>query len=655
MSDEILDYCNKHQIKCIFLDFFGTIIKRNCAPEEVKILWSKMLASELNYTVDEERLVFLRKKSEQAVISRAEAGEFNYAELCDEIFRRIVDLDNDFKRKYNATEFYRAAHSIEMQAELTSQRYIKKTINLINQAYARGIHVNIISDFYLGQAELKAFLKKEEILKKIDYIFVSSDCKTSKHLGGLYEYACKQLGFNATQCVMVGDNLKSDVHNAETFGIKGFWLNQSECKSSREQLEASINQIAKSNVSGILGYSNYCFLLYLYTERLYKNLVREGVKDIYFLSREGEFLKKLFDLYICKRFNKEIHTHYLYVSRKATYPATLKRLDEERFGLLRKFSHLSIADFLENIGMADSADRLNIEQAELEKPITDFFNSPDFQKLCERKDFQKLYETSRIKYNSLFKRYCEQEGIQIERMVAIADVGWNGTMQDNICKALGGINCIGLYIGLMNTAYLSEQSKKKGLIFSETPQDSKDLELWKYDHVFLERILWASHGATDHYEENKKNFVSPVFKEYTSESENYQMMKPVQDEILRKFKELDDIIRQSYYCAENLYKEFLGIHIRMLFVINNQQLELQRKMIKGQMQNFGHLVTAGNSIAATFSKTRILKKVWSNLRLFKNTEIIFRILLNYNKKTAIKLIYRFHYLVLKKRENKYGR
>ena len=67
---------------------------------------------------------------------------------------------------------------------------------------------------------------------------------------------------------MAGDNLKSDVHNAEAFGIKGFLLNQSEGKRSREQLESSIEEIAKSNVSGTLGYSNYCFLLYLYIEPL---------------------------------------------------------------------------------------------------------------------------------------------------------------------------------------------------------------------------------------------------------------------------------------------------------------------------------------------------------------------------------------------------
>ena len=156
-------------------------------------------------------------------------------------------------------------------------------------------------------------------------------------------------------------------------------------------------------------------------------------------------------------------------------------------------------------------------------------------------------------------------------------------MQDNICKALGGLNCIGLYIGLINKSIFSSNSRKKGLIFSETPEDSCDLDLWKYDHVFLERILWASHGATDHYEEWENNIVFPVIKDYPSEAENYEFIKPIQDEILKKFDELDSLFLQSCYSAENFYKEFLDRHLRMLFIVNNQQLELQRKMAHCKM------------------------------------------------------------------------
>lgn len=650
MINEILDYCEKNKIEYIFLDFFGTIVQRNCAPEEVKNLWAKKLALELNYSINEELLLLLRKKSEQAVSSRTKSGEFNYFELLDEIYRRIIELDSCFELKYNAKEFFDISYNVEMQAELNSQSYIQETIELINKAYSKKIHLSIISDFYLGKNELRIFLNKDNIREKIDHIFVSSDCRTSKYLGGLYEYTCKKIGVDVQKCIMIGDNRRSDVKNAESYGIKGFLLNNSEGESQRKSLDTAIERMSKTNVTGSLAYSNYCFLLYLYIERLYKSLIQDEIQDIYFLSREGEFLKKLFDAYLNKRQNKKIHTHYLYVSRKATYPATLKPLAEENFELLRKLPELSLVDFLENIGMSFAALELEIEVSEMEKPISNFFDSLVFHALCERKDFQELYESSRLQYNNLFKMYCKQEELVTDHTVAVADVGWNGTMQDNIYNALSEFDCIGYYIGLINSAYSSPQRKKRGLIFSENPKDSTDIALWTYDHVFLERILWASHGATDHYEQKENNLVYPVFKDYLNEVENYNLIKPIQQEILNKFERLDDIFGDTCYCAENFYETFLAQHLHMLFVVNNEQLELQRKMLEGQMQNFGHISTAGDSIGTTFSIKRILMKVWSNFRVLKNTEIIFRILLNYNQKFAIKLLYKFHYLRIRRRD-----
>lgn len=55
--------------------------------------------------------------------------------------------------------------------------------------------------------------------------------------------------------------------------------------------------------------------------------------------------------------------------------------------------------------------------------------------MCRRR-FQRIYEESRSNYISLFRKYCKQEGILPSHKIAIADVGWNGTMQDNILKAL---------------------------------------------------------------------------------------------------------------------------------------------------------------------------------------------------------------------------
>ena len=648
MTNEILAYCERNDIKYLLLDFFGTIVQRDCTPEEVKRSWSKKLAQGLRYAVDEGTLFLLRKKSEQAVISRADAGEFGYSELVDEIYRRIVNLAPAFQRQYSSQKFYEIAHLAEIQAEQGSQQYIEQTIQLIYGAHSRGIHINIVSDFYLGHTELRRFLSKDDIDKKIENIFVSSDCKSSKCQGNLYEYVCRHLDTTACKCIMVGDNLQSDVRNAESYGIKGFLLKQKSDPDQKSILHTTINNIAKRNNRGVLGYSNYCFMLYLYAERLYKTLLSNGVEDIYFLSREGEFLKKLFDLYLAKRSTYTIRTHYLYVSRKATYPATLRALNEEDFHLLRKFPAISLRDFFENIGMAFAIKQLEITPADSEKVIPNFFDSEVFHRLCARKDFQELYDTSRACYNSLFKQYCKQEGLLGDTHIALADVGWNGTMQDNIVCALDLKTCLGVYIGLGNSAYFSEVNKKIGLLFSDIPLESPEFKLWKYDHTFLERLFSASHGATDCYEKHSAGAITPVLKEYVGEVENYRLVKPIQDEILKKVEQLDALMEASCYCAEDFYCEFLNRHLHMLFRINNKQLDLQRVLIQGQTQNFGYFSTAEQSIGNTFSKKEIFKKAWKRLRVVKNTEIMFRILLNYNHRWLIKIIYFFYFIKLQK-------
>ncbi len=648
MLNEVLQYSSEKTIKCLFLDFFGTVVQRNCDPEEIKYLWAKRLAFNLNFLIDENRLLILRKKSEQAVIKRSENGEFNFLELSTEIYSRLISLIPEFKNKYNVEEFYSLSHKIEIGSEYDSQNYIGETIELINICHSNGIRINIISDFYLSKDDIEIFLKKDDIYKKIDNIFVSCDHRISKRNGELYNYACKQLGFSASQCIMVGDNPISDIKNAESFGIKGFLMNTCDGINQRKNIKNKIVSISKKNLKGEGRYTNYCFLLYLYIERLYKILIFEGITDIFFLSREGEFLKKLFDLYLKNRNDKNIRTHYLYVSRKSTYPATLKNLDEEKFDLLRKFKAISVEDFLDNIGMSSALNELNLNKYDTTSPIIDFFNSKEFLELIAREDFQKLYESSRIKYNTLFKKYCLQTGFVSNNIIAIADVGWAGTMQDNICKALNGIDCVGLYVGLVNGAVQNSNSRKKGLVFSETPLDSKDLKIWKYDSAFLERVLWASHDATDHYEVLDDNTVVPVFKNYSSETNNYKLISPLQNEIFKKFDELDNVLIKSCFTCENFYDDFLKIHIRMLFLLNNKQLEFQRKMIDGQMQNFGHIDSAGKTIGTTFSIKRIFKKIWNNLCVLKNCEIIFRILLNYNQKFLIRLMYFFYYQKIKK-------
>lgn len=63
---------------------------------------------------------------------------------------------------------------------------------------------------------------------------------------------------------------------------------------------------------------NFAFTYFAFIEKSYTKLLKDDVKPVFFLSREGKFLKTLFDLYhdrnrYCN--NQKIESSYLLVSR----------------------------------------------------------------------------------------------------------------------------------------------------------------------------------------------------------------------------------------------------------------------------------------------------------------------------------------------------
>ena len=122
--------------------------------------------------------------------------------------------------------------------------------------------------------------------------------------------------------------------------------------------------------------------------------------------------------------------------------------------------------------------------------------------------------------------------------------------------------------------------------------------------------------------------------------------------IYDKFLLIDKLLKSSPYLAEDFYETFRELHIKTLFNVNSQQLKLQKQMIDNQMQNFGQIRSAKESLNQSFGVKQILRKMFSKLYLFKNTEIVFRILQRYNLNIFIKIIYKFKSISLCKKYKK---
>lgn len=70
--------------------------------------------------------------------------------------------------------------------------------------------------------------------------------------------------------------------------------------------EAVLENIFKDQES----LSNYAFSLSLFMSEISQAAIRDGITDLFFLAREGQYLKKLFEEYQRISGRTSVHLHY---------------------------------------------------------------------------------------------------------------------------------------------------------------------------------------------------------------------------------------------------------------------------------------------------------------------------------------------------------
>lgn len=321
--------------------------------------------------------------------------------------------------------------------------------------------------------------------------------------------------------------------------------------------------------------SNYAFPLYLFTDRLYQSLVESNTKDVLFMSREGQFLKKLFDRYIVLRKEnnmetKDIHTYYFYGSRNSIMCASLQDIDKENFEFLFRFFNLmSAKSFMFSIGFSKE----QIEKVEkllgkrINKTHLNFKHSKIYKELITNQGFLSIYNKNRLEQAKAFNEYLNSFNIDYKKDgLTFVDIGYHGTMQDLIFKFLGGkINITGYFI--KNRSKSTNNNKKIGLLSDVVNKSLFGQRINKYDAYNYEQILRADHGRCSGYE-LKNNKPTPIInQDYGDEKTYTDLVKKVQDSIFNKFEKIFNLNNSSqlnidevcvlgyYYYVKNKNKE----------------------------------------------------------------------------------------------------
>jgi HAD superfamily hydrolase (TIGR01549 family) len=502
-------------VRYFCFDYFDTLVVREIEPEYTKQLAARLHSQLLNNRIPPESLHALRQELEREICTQSQAagGELEfYLHTFAPLYRTLLQQAlGDIPPLDDEALFTRQILSIETVVERAVQQPCEEAVQVLLWLREQGMATVLISDFYLPGPWFHVMVEGMGIRKFFDHIYISADHGVAKSSGRLYQKVCADLGCPPEQMLMIGDNLGSDVTRPDDLGMQALYLLNPRQKTlyrhwQPEMLGEStrLRQRFSEAVSTEGVFKEISTTLWYFTRKLLETLQEQQVQDVVFFSKEGEFLKKLFDrmqddLFGCR----VIRSHYLLVSRKATFLASLRPLAEEDFSrLFAYYRDISPRDFLLSLNFEDSLARSLCAEIGIayEARVPDLAESAEFRSLLAADFFQRIYEERRRQQRRNFLVYLDSLGIAYaQERLTVVDVGWKGSIQDNVYNILEGqVDIQGFYAGFLIAAEPQANNQKLGILFDNT-RPLPHFNVYNNNRSLFEMMLGASHGSADGY------------------------------------------------------------------------------------------------------------------------------------------------------------
>lgn len=625
--EDVIAYINDWKESCTYspvlcFDFFDTLIVRRVEPEHTKRLAACLQEKLFHIGLTGSKLYSIRQRIEKELCGQSIAAggepEFNFVEFCRCFFREVHEQEIAKISGWEEQEFTDTLLNLELAVELGVQEICEETVQVLQTVRENGITTVLVSDFYLPETYFQKMLQKHQLDELFDHVFISVDHGLMKGTGRLYKRICDTLACCPEQLLMIGDNLHADVSMAreqgaqaihiQNVGQQKFYSRWGEMPRNLPSLAVKEFETAQNNkkLFAEIGCSLWYFIFLLFEQ-----LAVNKIKDVFFFSKEGEFLKKIFD-----RFQEEVfghavvRSHYILVSRKATFLASLRSLEQEDF--LRLFSHyrdISLRDFLLSLNFDEKFSQTLCEGLGLDYATRrlDLRSHLEFKKLLESDAFRLAYEQKRKQQRINFTHYLDSFEVDYpQNGLTIVDVGWKGSIQDNVYHILDGwVDVQGYYLGSLIATELHENNRKTGLLFSDRPEPSPFFNVYNNNRSLLEMVLGASHGSADGYYTahefamlpdemeqviqvsiaGDQNDIHVMALDLPEERQLYQdVIQPIQE----GFLQLAGRLNKAYFMADCTIPDpewFARQHARVVFRPTPSEVELFERLY--HLENFG--------------------------------------------------------------------
>lgn len=283
------------------------------------------------------------------------------------------------------------------------------------------------------------------------------------------------------------------------------------------------------------------FVLYI------NQLAREkGLRTIYYISREGRFLHDLhLRLDETKNFDL-LPAHHIEASRISTFLASLPQdpalEDFERY--LWQYGLPDLETFTRGCGLAWPEDPSNWS-ADYQELATLCKRLPTPEDRLEALLSDEKFRTAlslKIKTRrEQLSSYLETLGIFDQQDCMIADIGWAGSIEDNLARAFPDIQWHGAYLYLRPAAQTPPtNSHKHGFLFDGRSPENFALERSMRFVKPLELLTTPAGGSTIGYLQDENSITEPQRQPGSDEQSLKQHWEAIQKRILSAASELPE-------------------------------------------------------------------------------------------------------------------
>lgn len=472
----------------VTVDLWDTLLRRERPADAAKVATARRMLLRLGgkVNVDVWELFQRRVATELKLAKKAADEEYELTNVLSHVLRDF-GLPSE-----EASELAEELADAEVDDEIATTHPAPEVAAFVHRllASARPPAVAVLSDFYIGRERLERLLKAHGL-----DLPVLSSCELggSKRLATAFGIARQRLQRVDGKHLHIGDHPVSDGQNAARSGATavvvdvpspaGFprpgSLDRTYYDGLLKRLRTELldlgvalapNELDRplERESFLAGVTSAAMPVALVASAI-ELAVEHGADRIFYLSREGAFLSQLHreiaGSLIERGGPSPVH---LELSRRSTFGASIDRIYEDCTARLwRQYPDQPLRAFLVSLGLEPSdyetaARRIGLP---VHETVTDIKDDLRFREFLEMPDVASRMREAITGQRDRLNAYLHSRGFGATTPIVV-DIGWRGTIQDNLCHIRPDTVIHGLYLGLF--PYLHQQpvnARKRAVVF----------------------------------------------------------------------------------------------------------------------------------------------------------------------------------------------